>query len=279
MRRLFFALLLCSVTVFAQATYTQPVDKLPPELRSKMDEAATKVLEQTGVPSASIAIVQKGEIVYTHAYGKARLEPPTPAEPRMRYSIGSISKQFTAAAILFLEQQGKLSVGDPVSKYIPGLTRGDEVTIRMLLSHTSGYQDYWPEDYLMPPMRKPTTAQYILDTWAKKPLDFDPGTKWQYSNTNYVIAGLIVEKVSGEPLMKFLQEHIFGPLEMKSVYNTDIAKLGDTDAEGYIRYALGPLRPAPKEGAGWMFAAGELAMPAHDLALWDISVMNRSLLA
>ena len=279
MRRLFFALLLCSVTVFAQATYTQPVDKLPPELRSKMDEAATKVLEQTGVPSASIAIVQKGEIVYTHAYGKARLEPPTPAEPRMRYSIGSISKQFTAAAILFLEQQGKLSVDDPVSKYIPGLTRGDEVTIRMLLSHTSGYQDYWPEDYLMPPMRKPTTAQYILDTWAKKPLDFDPGTKWQYSNTNYVIAGLIVEKVSGEPLMKFLQEHIFGPLEMKSVYNTDIAKLGDTDAEGYIRYALGPLRPAPKEGAGWMFAAGELAMPAHDLALWDISVMNRSLLA
>jgi CubicO group peptidase (beta-lactamase class C family) len=149
----------------------------------------------------------------------------------------------------------------------------------MLLSHTSGYQDYWPEDYLMPPMREATTAQHILDIWAKKPLDFDPGSKWQYSNTNFVIAGLIVEKLSGQPLMNFLQQNVFTPLEMKSVSNTDVARLGDTDAGGYIRYALGPLRPAPKEGVGWMFAAGELAMAAHDLALWNISVMNRSLLA
>jgi CubicO group peptidase (beta-lactamase class C family) len=286
MRRSIFALLLClsvlapTPVITAQAaSYTQPVDKLSPDQRSKIDEAAQRVLDQTGVPSASIAIVEKGQIVYTHAYGKARLDPPTPATQQMRYSIGSISKQFTAAAILLLQQQGKLSIDDPVSKYIPGLTRGDEVTIRMLLSHTSGYQDYWPEDYLMPPMRKATTAQYILDTWARKPLDFDPGTKWQYSNTNFVIAGLIVEKLSGEPLMKFLQQNIFGPLDMKSVYDTDAARLGDTDAAGYIRYALGPLRPAPKEGQGWMFAAGELAMPAYDLALWDISVMNRSLLA
>lgn len=278
MRRLLCIFLLC-VGAAAQSLPVQPVHHLSDALQSKVDEAAAQVLEQTGVPSASIAIVQKGEIVYTHAYGKARLDPPLPASPGMRYSIGSISKQFTAAAVLLLEQQGRLSVDDPVSKYIPGLTRGDEVTIRMLLSHTSGYQDYWPEDYLMPPMRKPTTAQHILDTWAKKPLDFEPGTKWQYSNTNYVIAGLIVEKVSGEPLMKFLQEHIFAPLKMQSVYDTDLARLGDTDAEGYIRYALGPLRPAPKEGAGWMFAAGELAMPAYDLALWDISMMDRSLLA
>ena len=74
-----------------------------------------------------------------------------------------------------LQEQGKLSLDDPVGKYVPGLTRGDEVTIREILSHTSGYQDYWPEDYLMTPMMKPTTAQQILDTWAKKPLDFEPG--------------------------------------------------------------------------------------------------------
>ena len=287
MRRYFFAVVLSLFTLApapfldAQATssFMQPVDTLPADVRGKIDAVATKVLADTGVPSASIAIVQKGQIVYTQAYGKARLEPPTPATPQMRYSIGSISKQFTAAAILLLQQQGKLSIDDPVSKYIPGLTRGDEVTIRMLLSHTSGYQDYWPEDYLMPPMREATTAQHILDTWAKKPLDFDPGTKWQYSNTNFVIAGLIVEKLSGQPLMNFLQQNVFTPLEMKSVSNTDVARLGDTDAGGYIRYALGPLRPAPKEGVGWMFAAGELAMAAHDLALWNISVMNRSLLA
>ncbi len=119
----------------------------------------------------------------------------------MRYSIGSISKQFTAAAILLLQEQGKLSLDDPVGKYIPGLTRGNEVTIREILSHTSGYQDYWPEDYVMTPMQGPETAQQILDTWAKKPLDFEPGTQWQYSNTNFVIAGRIVEVVTGEPLL------------------------------------------------------------------------------
>ncbi|GGG94874.1 serine hydrolase domain-containing protein [Silvibacterium dinghuense] len=251
---------------------------MPSAERAKIDAAAEKVLATTGVPSATLAVVEHGEIVYTHAYGDARLSPKLAATPAMRYSVGSISKQFTAAAILLLEQQGKLSIDDPVSKYLPDLTQAKDVTIRMLLSHTSGYQDYWPEDYLMPPMREAVTAQHILDVWGKKPLDFEPGTKWQYSNTNFVIAGRIVEMVSGEELMPFLQEHIFKPLDMEAVWNSDAKKLGDTDAEGYIRYALGPLRPAPKEGKGWMFAAGELAMPAYDLSQWNISMMNRSLL-
>jgi D-alanyl-D-alanine carboxypeptidase len=272
-------LLLLLIGAAAVAGAQLQVDSLPPDLTQKIDQVAEQTLQQTGVPSASLAIVRAGQIVYTKGYGKARLDPAEAAEPRMRYSIGSISKQFTAAAILLLQQQGKLSLGDKVSKYLPDLTRAGEVTIRMLLSHTSGYQDYWPEDYLMPPMYQPTTAQHILDTWGKKPLDFDPGTKWQYSNTNFVIAGRIVEMVSGEPLMRFLQEHIFRPLDMKEVWDSDLKELGDTDAEGYTRYALGPLRPAPKEGAGWMFAAGELAMPAYDLAQWDISLMDRTLLA
>ncbi|MFT4111701.1 serine hydrolase domain-containing protein [Silvibacterium sp.] len=255
------------------------VETMPAEQRAKIDAAAEKVLATTGVPSATLAVVEHGEIVYTHAYGDARLDPKLIATPEMRYSVGSISKQFTAAAILLLEQQGKLSIDDKVSKYLPDLTRANDVTIRMLLSHTSGYQDYWPEDYLMPPMREAVTAQHILDVWGKKPLDFEPGTKWQYSNTNFVIAGRIVEMVSGEDLMEFLQKNVFKPLDMEAVWNSDAKKLGDTDAEGYIRYALGPLRPAPKEGRGWMFAAGELAMPAYDLAQWNISMMNRSLLA
>jgi CubicO group peptidase (beta-lactamase class C family) len=128
-------------------------------------------------------------------------------------------------------------------------------------------------------MMKPATAQQILDTWAKKPLDFEPGTEWQYSNTNYVIAGEIVERVSGEKLMDFLVEHIFRPLGMKSVWNSDEAKLTEVDATPYIRAALGPLRRAPKEGRGWMFAAGELAMTPHDLALWDESILARSILS
>jgi D-alanyl-D-alanine carboxypeptidase len=277
-RAAFSRLSLPLVLMFGYAARSQTVDTLDPALKAKIDRVAEQVVAMDGIPSASIAVVQHGKLVYTHAYGLAHLEPNEAATPEMRYSIGSISKQFTAAAILLLQEQGKLSLDDPVGIYVPGLIRGDEVTIRQILSHTSGYQDYWPEDYLMRSMMKPETAQQILDTWAKKPLDFEPGTQWQYSNTNYVIAGLIVEKVSGEKLMDFLEEHIFHPLGMKSVWNSDEAKLTATDATAYIRAALGPLRPAPKEGRGWMFAAGELAMTPHDLALWDESLLARSIL-
>jgi D-alanyl-D-alanine carboxypeptidase len=247
-------------------------------LREKVDTIARQALTGTGVPSASIAIVQGGAITYLQAYGDGRIEPHAPALPAMRYSIGSISKQFTAAAVLLLAEQGKLSLDDPVSRFVPNLTRGNEVTIRELLSHTSGYQDYWPQDYVPPFMLQSITADKILDQWARKPLDFDPATEWQYSNTNFVIAGLIVEKASGVPLLQFLSEHIFAPLGMKSVMNIDQSRLTETDATGYLRYAIGPPRLAPKEGKGWLFAAGELAMPAEDLAKWDIGMINRSVL-
>jgi len=252
--------------------------QLSPELSQRIDKIAADVLSQTGVPSASVAIVQNGEIAYIHAYGDARLEPRAAAAPAMRYSIGSISKQFTAASILLLQEEHKLSLDDKVSRFLPTLTRANEVTIRQLLSHTSGYQDYWPQDYVMPNMLQPVTAEKILDQWAHKPLDFDPGSRWQYSNTNFVIAGLIVEQTSHKPLLQFLQERIFTPLGMKSVANIDQEKLGDTDAAGYLHYGLGPLRPAPKEGKGWLFAAGELAMPVEDLARWDISIIGQKLL-
>ncbi|MFM9905673.1 MAG: serine hydrolase domain-containing protein [Pyrinomonadaceae bacterium] len=251
---------------------------LSDDMIAKINKIATDSLASTGVPSASVAVVKDGQIVFTKTYGDAKLTPKTAASPSMRYSIGSISKQFTAAAMLLLQEQGKLSLNDKVSKYVPELTRANEVTIRQLLSHTSGYQDYWPQDYVMPGMLKPTSAKAIMDTWAKIPLDFDPGTKWQYSNTNFVIAGVIIEKVSGMPLMKFLQEKVFAPLGMKSVADIDAARLGETDPTGYLRYALGPLREAPKEGPGWLFAAGELAMPASELAKWDISIMDQKLL-
>ena len=143
------------------------------------DKVAADALAKTGVPSASVAAVKDGQIVYLHAYGNARLDPETAAKPEMRYSIGSVSKQFTAAAILLLQEQGKLSLDDKVGKFIPSLTRANEVTIRQLLSHTSGYQDYWPQDYVMPMMLQPVTTEKILDMWGHKPLDFEPGTKWQ----------------------------------------------------------------------------------------------------
>jgi D-alanyl-D-alanine carboxypeptidase len=252
---------------------------MPAASASQIDAAAASVMTATGVPSASVAVVQGGKIAFVKAYGKARLEPVMMAEPGMQYSIGSVSKQFTAALVLLLVQDGKVKLDDPVGKYQPDLTRANEVTVRQVLSMTSGYQDFWPEDYVMTSMMKPTNPQQILDVWGKKPLDFEPGTKWQYSNTNYVIAGRIAEIVGGKPLIEQLQERIFRPLKMTSVFNSDASRLPENDPTGYYQHALGPLRPAPQEGVGWMFAAGELAMPASDLALWNISLMNRTLLA
>lgn len=134
------ALLLATVLSFSSAHAQQPA-QLSPDLREKIDKLALDALAKTGVPSASIAIIKDGQIAYVKAYGDARLEPRVKATPEMRYSIGSISKQFTVAALLLLQEGGRLSLDDKVAKYLPDLTRAGEVTIRQLLSHTSGYQD------------------------------------------------------------------------------------------------------------------------------------------
>jgi D-alanyl-D-alanine carboxypeptidase len=268
----------CAALAVAAVASTASAQELSADVRGRIDRGVDEVLAATGAPSASIAIVEDGRIVYTHAYGKAQLESGKAATPEMRYSIGSISKQFTSTAVLLLAEQGKLSLDDAVGKYVTGLTRGNEVTIRQILSMTSGYQDYWPQDYVMPGMLQPTTSPQIVAGWASKPLDFEPGTKWQYSNTNYVIAGMIVEKLAGKPLVDFLSERVFRPLKMLSVTNIDEAPLGSEDAARYLRYATGPPRPAPKEGKGWLSAAGELAMTARDLAAWDISMIDQTVL-
>ena len=246
--------------------------------RSAIDDAAKAVLESTGAPSASIAVVRGGAIVYENAYGTGRIEPNRPATSEMRYAIGSVSKQFTAAAVLLLQEERKLSLDDKVAKWFPQLTRAKEISIRQLLSMTSGYQDYWPQDYVFMDMQRPAPAREIMQRWAGKELDFDPGTKWQYSNTNYVIAAAIVERVAGVPFWRFLQERIFLPLRMGTAADFDAGPLLPSDAQPLLRHALGPLREAPKEAKGWLFGAGQLAMTARDLSLWNISVINQLLL-
>ncbi|MEO6119453.1 MAG: serine hydrolase domain-containing protein [Terriglobales bacterium] len=251
--------------------------RTPPELQA-IDKVVEDGLQQYGLPSASIAIVRDGAIAYACAYGNSRLEPPGNAATWQRYAIGSISKQFTAAAVLLLAEDGKLTLDDKVSRYFPKLTRANEVSIRHLLSMTSGYQDNWPQDYLLPKMAKPTTPQAILDEWAMKPLDFEPGTKYQYSNTNYVIAGLVVEKVSGMRFFHFLQKRIFHPLGMKSATDIDAGEIAEGQAVGYQRFALGPPRPAPKEAKGWLYAMGGLAMAPIDLAKWNVALIERKVM-
>jgi len=271
MRIIFRTMLLIALVVSVSGSLA---GQLPQEAVDRIDAIASKALADTGAPSVSIAIVKDGKIAYAKAYGNARLEPATPAQPDMRYCIGSVSKQFLAGAILLLVQDGKLSLDDRVARFLPSLRRASGITIRQLLSHTSGYQDYYPLDYVAPFMQQPVTAGGILERWAMKALDFDPGTEWQYSNTNYVVAGRILEKVTGMPLMAFLESRIFRPLGMQSPVDLDVHPLSSPDAAGYTRFGLGPPHAVPPEAPGWLYAAGELAMTARDLALWDQSLME-----
>ena len=248
------------------------------EFQRAVDEIVTQALVATGTSSVSLAVVLDGHVAYVHAYGTARINPTVEATPQMRYCLGSVSKQFTAAAILKLQEQGKLSLDDPVSRFLPSLTRANEITIRELLSHTSGYRDYWPQDYVPPFMLVPLTPEQLVMQWAGRPLDFEPGTQWQYSNTNFVAAALIVEKASGMSLMEFLRENIFFPAGITEVADVDDGPLGQQDAAGYLRYALGPLHSAPKEARGWLFGAAELAMTAQDLAKWDAAMIGQRIL-
>lgn len=269
---------LIALAILGGTQHASAQQLLAPVTRAAIDSSIREIIARTGTPSASIAVVKDGVIAYTNAYGDARLDPRTPALPSMRYSIGSVSKQFTATLILRLAEQHKLSLDDRIVKWFPGVTRAKDITVRQLLSMTSGISDYWAQDYVMSPMLKPISAQQIVDQFARAPLDFVPGSKYQYSNTNYVMLGTIIEKVSGKPFLDVLRSDILTPLQLTSAYIVDEGALPASDPERYTRYALGPNRVGPKEGKGWLYAAGELAMTASDLARWDISVINRALM-
>lgn len=259
---------LCCSVIWAQTPALNSAD---------LDSTIEATRAAFGVPSVSVAVIEHAQMSYAKAFGDANLDAHKPAVTNTRYAVGSISKQFTAAGLLLEQEKGKVSLDDKVAKYFPELTRANEVTIRELLSHTSGYEDYAPQDYLIPEWTRPTTPDAILNTWAKKPLNFDPGTQWQYSNTNYVLAGKILEKVSGTPLLTFLRENFFQPLDMTSAGDCEVHS--PADAAAYTRYALGPPRPVGREANGWYFAAGELCMTPSDLAKWDISFLNKRILS
>src|SRR5260370_6803338 len=144
------SLLLLTLASLTISPALRPESTPPDDAKAAIDAAVNQVLTSTKVPSASIAVVKDGRIAYLQAYGLARLTPPMEATSQMQYPIGSISKQFTAAAVLLLAQEHKLTLDDPVSKYLPDLTRANDVTIRMLLPHTSRYQHSCPEHHAMP---------------------------------------------------------------------------------------------------------------------------------
>ena len=219
------------------------------DLQRQLADRIQAALAQSHAPSVSVAIVIDGRLAFAAAFGEADLAAQRPASAETRYAVGSISKQFTASAMLLLQEQGRLSLDDHISKFFPDLTRAADITIRQILSHTAGYEDYAPQDYLIPDWTRPTTTAAILRGWAAKPLNFEPGTRWQYSNTGYVLAAAIVEKVSGQPLVALLRNKIFDPLGMSSAGDCNDrtpAAPRPTRASRWVR--RGPWGAKPRDG-------------------------------
>lgn len=248
-----------------------------------LNRRITTLRAKAASPSLSIAVVQNGRLIYAKAFGKADLAANRPADTNTVYPIGSITKQFVAAAILLLQEEGKLSIEDNVDKYLPNFSHGKEVRIRHLLAQTSGYEDYAWVDYYLQQWGKPDPIMRILESIALSPLPFRPGTAWEYSNTNYSIAGVIAEKVAGVPLHRFLAQRMFEPLGMTTA---GLCRAGTPHrATGYFRPALGNPRPSPGEtfgaegSASWGFGAYDLCMSPSDLARWNVGLMQGRVLS
>jgi len=188
------------------------------------------------VPGASVIVVRNGNVLFRRAYGMADLEQRIAATPDTHYRLASVTKQFTAAAILSLADRGKLSLNDPIRRWLPSLPPyADAITIRQLLTHTSGLVDY--EDVMPPGRTTQLNDDDVLQLVAAQPATlFPPGTNWRYSNSGYVLLGLIAAKASGESFPAHLHDAIFAPLGM----TTTVAHVegGDTVANrayGYSR--------------------------------------------
>ncbi|HEY1909749.1 MAG TPA: serine hydrolase domain-containing protein [Vicinamibacterales bacterium] len=241
--------------------------------RSALEQAITQEIARHGGVGATVAVVENGQTLLAGGFGRRSLDAPAAVDAGTLFGIGSVTKQFTAAATLLLAEQGKLSVHDKVAKYYPGLTRANDITLLDLMNHVSGYRDYYPLDFVDRPMQQQIEPDRLIRQFAGAPLDFEPGTRWSYSNTGFVLLGRILEKVSGQPLGELLSQRIFTPLGMShTVY--DPSNDDRRVAPGYTSFALTPLTRAIREGEGWVGAAGAIYSTAADIARWDIALMN-----
>jgi len=227
----------------------------------------------------SVLVARGGEVLLSKGYGSANLEWNIPNSPATKFRLGSITKQFTAASILLLEERGKLKTDDPVKKFMPDAPAAwDKVTIFHLLTHTSGIPSFtgFPDYASQEPFA--TTPEKLVARFRDKPLDFQPGEKWSYSNSGYVLLGYLLEKASGESYEKFVQENIFGPLGMKdSGYDSNSAII-PRRAAGYARVK------DQTENAGFIhmsipFSAGALYSTTEDLLRWERGLFGGKLLS
>jgi CubicO group peptidase (beta-lactamase class C family) len=264
---------------FAGLARAEPEAPQPPQTfdLKAIDDYVARQVKDRGFVGLSLAVARDGKVVLAKGYGKSSLEAGTVVEPDTLFAVGSVTKQFTCACVLLLAEEGKLSVQDKVAKYYPNLTRARDVTLYDLMTHTSGYPDYYPLDFVDRRLQKPVEPDKLIEEYAGGKLDFEPGTRWSYSNTGYTILGRVVEKVSGEAFGKFLERRILKPLGMR--HSAFLPEEGDKRlARPYTSFALGPPEVARREAEGWLYAAGGLYSTASDLAEWDLALVGGKVL-
>lgn len=226
----------------------------------------------------NVGVMQNGQVIFAKGYGLAKAADKTPVAAETLFAIGSVTKQFTCAVALQLEQERKLSFDDPVAKYAPGLTRASDITVRDVAGMVSGYRDYYPLDFVDRPMAAPRASAEIVREFASRPLDFEPRSRYSYSNTGYLLLGEIAAKAGGEPFAAQLQRRIFTPLGLTHT-RYEPARGGPGMADGHTPLGLGDPEPAIPEGEGWIGAAGGIWSTPADLLMWDLALMEGKVLS
>ena len=246
-------------------------------LGQKIDDLVTETCKPTE-PGVSVIAVKDGKTIFRKARGMANLELGVAIEPDMVFRIGSITKQFTAVAILMMVEEGKMSLEDPVTRFFPGYpTQGYVITIKHLLTHTSGLGNYTDHPQFWASSMKDFTVQEFVERFQNQPMHFAPGQCWRYSNSGYFLLGAIVEKVSGESYAQFVQKRIFDPLEMKTTYYDTPRCVIPRRVSGYDKTPQGFANCA-YVSMTQPYAAGSLASTVDDLARWDAALYTERLL-
>lgn len=236
--------------------------------------AVDQILGAQKPVGAAIGVVKDGQLVYVKTYGLRNIAKNEPVDENTRFEIGSVTKQFTAAAILQLQEAGKLSIDDRLAKYFPSFPHANEITLRQMLNQVTGLEDYL---HHVPPNEFWTPGGLTaIAALVNVPLHFTPGTRWEYSNTNYYVLGKVVEKVSGLSWEAYTREHLFAPAGMThSAFVQDEPSLDDY-AVGYWNGLDGkqPLAPAPLIQDGWAGGAGAILSTIADMAAWNTALTS-----
>ncbi len=243
-----------------------------------LDSFVSAVIKEQKAIGVTVGVMQNGKVIFAKGYGMSNTKTQTPVTPETLFAVGSVTKQFTCSVALQLEQEHKLSFDDRVGKYVPSLTRAKDITIRDLGNHVSGYRDYYPLDFVDRPMAKPLPSGEIVKTFASRPLDFEPGSRYSYSNTGYLLLGEIIEKAGGEPMATALERRLFKPLGL--THTRYEPKRGEPAlADGYTPLGLGAAELSIPEGEGWIGAAGGIWSTPSDLLAWDLALMDGRVLS